>query len=44
LSHLKKEEMTLDLGGHANDKGSILVANELLKKLKLQELTLNKLC
>jgi hypothetical protein len=46
LSHLKKEEMTLDFGGHANEKGNFLVANELLKKLKLKELELNnnKLC
>ena len=46
LSHLKKEEMTLDFGGHANEKGNFIVANELLKKLKLKELELdnNKFC
>lgn len=44
LSHLKKEEMTLDNGGHANNKGNVIVANELLKKLKFKELIFNKLC
>jgi hypothetical protein len=44
LSHLKKEHMTLDFGGHANEKGNLIVANELLKKLKFDELNYNKLC
>jgi hypothetical protein len=44
LSHLKKEHMTLDLGGHANETGHLIVANELLKKLKFDELNYNKLC
>ena len=45
LSHLKKEHMTFDFGGHANKKGNIFVANELLKKLGFQEVYYdNKLC
>jgi len=45
LSHLKKEEMTLDNGGHANEKGNFLVANKLLKKLGFEEIYYNnKLC
>lgn len=41
LSLLKKEDMTFDLGGHANEKGNFLIANELLKKLKLKQLESN---
>jgi hypothetical protein len=41
LSHLKKEEMTLDNGGHANEKGNFLVANKLLKKLGFEEINYN---
>lgn len=44
LSHLKKEHMTFDLGGHANEKGNLFVANKLLNKLKLKDLNYNKLC
>jgi hypothetical protein len=45
LSHLKKEHMTFDFGGHANKEGNIFVANELLKKLGFQEVNYNnKLC
>lgn len=44
LSHLKKEHMTFDLGGHANEKGNLFVANKLLNKLKLKDLNYKKLC
>jgi hypothetical protein len=44
LSHLKKEHMTFNFGGHANEKGNLFVATELLKKLKLKNLNYNKLC
>jgi hypothetical protein len=44
LSHIKKEQMTFDLGGHANEKGNFTIGNELLKKLKFKELNYNKLC
>jgi len=44
LSHVKKEHMTFDLGGHANEKGNFIIGNELLKKLKFKELNYNKLC
>ena len=41
LSHLKKEEMTLDLGGHANEKGNLVVVNRILKKLGFEEINYN---
>ena len=44
LSHLKKEHMSFDCGGHANEKGNLFVTNELLKKLKLKDLNYSKLC
>jgi hypothetical protein len=44
LSHIKKEHMTVELGGHANEKGNFIIGNELLKKLKFKELNYNKLC
>ena len=44
LQHLKKEYMTFDFGGHANEKGNLFIANEVLKKFKLNELNYNKLC
>lgn len=44
LHHLKKEQMIFDKGGHANEKGNFVVANELLKKLKFKEFNYNKVC
>ena len=44
MDYMKNNNMTCDLDGHPNERGNFMMANEILKKLKLDKTYNNKFC